>query len=234
MSKTGFDRLFKKFWGGHKKFIDPIGAKGLEEIIRGDTKIIREGFRFGEKNTGGKLKQWMGDAKDESSEVVRDPVRGIGRGAATAALLYGAAAAAGGAAGGSGAGGASGGATGGSAGGSSGGSAGGASSGSTASSIGKWGRMMQMGGRMFGQQQPPPDVVDPEWVDVGEGQANLYALSTKAAKRPAVGMSAVLERGAKGGHPIDAAGVQIGAIKALNKEIADVEARIAKIKGAQR
>jgi hypothetical protein len=221
-----FDSLFKGFWRGHRK-LDPISAKALETTVKYDTKLIREGLSLAEKNTGGKLNEWIGGLKDESNRVIDDPVRGIGRGAATAAALFGGAAALGGnAAAGGGAGGASGGASG-----ASGGSAGG-SAGGGAGSATKMAQYMRLGGALGnlspGQQEEqevtyadeqPQAVLPTQFDSSALLLGGSFAPSSKRAKKPAGDAAEAVRRGMAGENPIDENGVLIARIQDLSKRI---------------
>jgi hypothetical protein len=233
-----FDSLFKVFWRGHRK-LDPISAKALETTVKYDTKLIREGLSLAEKNTGGKLNEWIGGLKDESNRVIDDPVRGIGRGAATAAALMGGAALLGG-------GGTAGGGT------AATGSGNGAWLGEgTTSGVPAWdkamsaakpaGRSMAMDSLMrLGQQmsQQPIDQMevaradeDPQTVlptQFDSSQLLLgssFAPSSKRIKKPAGEAAEAVRRGLAGENPIDENGVLIARIQDLSKRIARLQRR---------
>src|SRR5262245_5252604 len=90
----GFDRAFRKLWYAGKEY-DLLGVTDLmESQMRLDSKLVREGAKFGEKNTGGKLSKWFGGLENEAERNRDDPARGIGRGALTAAAVFGGMAAA--------------------------------------------------------------------------------------------------------------------------------------------
>jgi hypothetical protein len=89
----GFDREFKKLWGFSRK-IDPLGTRPLEWMSKYTGKAAGElGHGLG----------W-GHLEREGDRIQQDPVRGIGRAAATMGLLYGGATALGAMGGGAGAG----------------------------------------------------------------------------------------------------------------------------------
>lgn len=100
MGLKGFDKAFAKMWSAGKK-IDLLGVSDLmENQMRLDSKLVREGAKFGEKNTGGKLSKWFGGLENEAERNRDDPVRGIGRAALTAGAVMGGMYAAGAAGGG--------------------------------------------------------------------------------------------------------------------------------------
>lgn len=254
----GFDSTFKRMWEKGRK-IDPLTHRALEAIVKQDSKAVRESARGAAKLFGGEG-SWLGrrfnDLGDEADKNVNDPVRGIGRAAATTGLVYGGMAAAGamsggGAAAGSAAGpgmtasvtgpagsgmvlGASGGGTG--AGMSVPASASGTATGLSSTGLGgggasiNWARMgrgLNMAGNAMQQQEPPPPVRES---DVQIEQPDLeavYGVSSKGAKKsPDGGASQAIARGAAGADPLDTNGVQMAAIQALTRRTKALRDRI--------
>lgn len=86
-----FDSVFKKAWGLGKK-LDPGTHKVIEEVVRNDSKLVKASARSTSKVLGGE-DSWLGrrfnDLGDEADYNTKDPVRGVGRAAATVGVLYG-------------------------------------------------------------------------------------------------------------------------------------------------
>lgn len=88
----GFDDRFKRIFEKREKY-DPLGHGLLKFQMKKDSKMIK-GMAYGTANAlGGDGDNWLAsrfyDLGDEASKNEQDPVRGIGRAAATAGVVVG-------------------------------------------------------------------------------------------------------------------------------------------------
>ncbi|MCG3189306.1 MAG: hypothetical protein LKCHEGNO_01626 [Burkholderiaceae bacterium] len=238
-----FDSVFKRMWEQGRK-IDPLTHKAIEKVVAQDSRNVRT------------IARGLGltALEREADKNVNDPVRGIGRAAATTGLLYGGYAlmSGGGAAGGASAAeaamatpaaptgsvfipGADSAATSAAAGYSNMGSAavpsavdlgelGGVQS--TGRTV-NWARMGDAVASMTPPRKPQYPV-EPSNVEIEQPDlAAIYGMSSKQAKQsPDGGADAAIARGATGADPIDTNGVQIAAIQALSRRTKALRARI--------
>lgn len=87
----GFDDTFKKLWNKGKK-LDPLTHKAIEGIVKLDSGNVKKLARGTAGLVGGEG-TWLGrrsnDLGDEAAKNQADPVRGVGRAAASAGIVYG-------------------------------------------------------------------------------------------------------------------------------------------------
>ncbi|MBE7418093.1 MAG: hypothetical protein HS128_10135 [Ideonella sp.] len=237
-----FDSVFKRMWEKGRK-IDPLTHKAIEKVVAQDSRNVRT------------IARGLGltALEREADKNVNDPVRGIGRAAATTGLLYGGyALMSGGGAGGAGAAeaamatpaaptgsafvpAADSAATSAAAGYSDLGSAGVPSAvdlgelggvQSTGRAV-NWARMGEALARMAPPRKPQYPV-EPSNVEIEQPDlAAIYGVSSKGAKRaPNGGIDAAIARGAAGADPLDTNGVQMAAIQALSQRVKALRARL--------
>lgn len=238
-----FDSVFKRMWEKGRK-IDPLTHKAIEKVVAQDSRNVRT------------IARGLGltALEREADKNVNDPVRGIGRAALTAGVIFGGYAlmSGGGAGGGASAAeaamatpaaptgstfipGADSAATSAAAGYADLGSAGAPSAvdlgelggvQSTGRTV-NWARMGDAVASMAPPRKPKYPVQQSNVEIEQPDLAAVYGVSSKGAKMaPDGGASDAIARGAAGADPLDTNGVQMAAIQALSQRVKALRARI--------